>query len=49
MLWTIFAVLMALWLLGLVGRVGGSMIHMLLVLAAVLLLVQLFTGRRTVV
>ena len=46
MLWTIFAVLLALWLLGLVGRVGGGMIHLLLVLATILLLYQLFTGRR---
>lgn len=49
MLWTIFAVLIALWLLGMVGRVGGSLIHLLLVVAAVILLVNLFTGRSTVV
>jgi hypothetical protein len=49
MLWTILAVLVALWLLGLVGGIGGSMIHALLVIAAVVLLIQLFTGRRTVV
>jgi hypothetical protein len=49
MLWTILAVLVALWLLGLVGGVGGSLIHALLVIAAVVLLIQLFSGRRTVV
>ena len=49
MLWTILAVLVVLWLLGLVGGIGGSMIHALLVIAAVVLLIQLFTGRRTVV
>ncbi|HZS07307.1 MAG TPA: lmo0937 family membrane protein [Blastocatellia bacterium] len=49
MLWTILAVLVVLWLLGLIGGIGGSMIHALLVIAAVVLLIQLFTGRRTVV
>ena len=49
MLWTILAVLMVLWLVGLIGGIGGSLIHMLLVIAAVVFLIQLFTGRRTVV
>ena len=49
MLWTVLAVLLVLWLLGLVGGIGGSLIHTLLVIAAVVLLIQLFTGRRTVV
>lgn len=49
MLWTILAVLLVLWLLGLLGGVGGSFIHALLVIAAVLLVIQLVTGRRTVV
>jgi hypothetical protein len=49
MLWTILAVLLVLWLLGLIGGVGGSLIHLLLVVALVLLVVQLLTGRRTVV
>ena len=47
MLWTILAVLIVLWLLGLVGGIGGSLIHALLVfIAAVILVVQLLTGRR---
>jgi hypothetical protein len=37
MLWTIFVILVALWLLGFVGGVGGSMIHALLVIAAFML------------
>jgi hypothetical protein len=49
MLWTVLAVLLVLWLLGLIGGIGGSLIHALLVIAAVVLLIQLFTGRRTVV
>jgi hypothetical protein len=38
-----------LWLLGLVGGVGGSLIHLLLVIAAVILIFQLITGRRAVI
>lgn len=49
MLWTILAILLVLWLLGVVGSVGGSLIHLLLVVAAIVLLVQLLTGRRPVV
>lgn len=49
MLWTILAILLVLWLLGLIGGIGGSLIHALLVIAGVILLIQLFTGRRTVV
>ncbi len=47
MLYTIAVVLIVLWLLGLVsGFVIGQFIHVLLVIAVVLLLVQLVTGRR---
>jgi hypothetical protein len=49
MLWTILAIILALWLLGLIAGIGGGLVHLLLVVAAVVLLVQLFTGRQTVV
>jgi hypothetical protein len=49
MLWTILAVLVVLWLLGFIGGVGGGLIHALLVIAAVILVIQLFTGRRVAV
>lgn len=49
MLWTILSVVLVLWLLGfLIGNTGG-LIHLLLVVAAVVLLVQLLTGRRRIV
>ncbi len=48
MLWTIFAVLLVLWLLGFGFHVGGSLIHLLLVLAVIVLVINLFTGRRVV-
>ena len=49
MLWTIFAILLILWLLGWGFHVAGSLIHLLLVVAAVILLVNVITGRRTTV
>lgn len=45
MLWTIIAVLLVLWILGLVTSIGGGLIHLLLVIAVILVLVRLFTGR----
>jgi hypothetical protein len=50
MLWTIFAVLLILWLLGVVSSYTmGGFIHLLLVLAVIALIFQLITGRRPVV
>ena len=49
MLWTLFVVLLLLWLLGVVSSYTlGEFIHILLVLAVVAVLVQLITGRRAV-
>jgi hypothetical protein len=48
MLWTVVVILLVLWLLGFLGSVGGGLIHLLLVIALVIGLVQLFTGRRAV-
>ena len=49
MLWTIFVVLLVLWLLGLVSSYTmGGFIHILLVLALVVLVIQLISGRRAV-
>ena len=44
--WTIIAVLVVLWLLGLVTGVGGSLIHALLVIAAIVWIYNLISGRR---
>ncbi len=50
MLWTIIAVLLILWLLGVVALPSvGALVHLLLVVALIVLIVQLLTGRRTVV
>ncbi len=49
MLWTIFVILMVLWLLGLVTSFTlGGFIHILLVIALASLLIQVMTGRRAV-
>ncbi|HXM50551.1 MAG TPA: lmo0937 family membrane protein [Pyrinomonadaceae bacterium] len=49
MLWTIFVILLVLWLVGLVSSYTmGGFIHLLLVLALIVLIVNLLTGRRTV-
>ncbi len=47
MLWTIFVILMVLWLLGLIsGHTIGGFIHILLVIAIVVLLIRVIQGRR---
>ncbi|MGO9516247.1 MAG: lmo0937 family membrane protein [Candidatus Korobacteraceae bacterium] len=50
MLWTLFVILLVLWLLGVVTSYTlGGFIHILLVLAIVALVFQLISGRRSVV
>ncbi len=46
MLWTIFVILLVLWLLGWQLTGIGSLIHILLVIALVVLIIQLIQGRR---
>ena len=49
MLWTIFVILLVLWLLGLVSSYTlGGFIHILLVVAIVVLLLRVIQGRRVV-
>jgi len=48
MLWTIFVILLILWILGFSLHVAGSLIHLLLVVALIVLIINLVTGRRTV-
>ena len=48
MLWTALLIVLALWALGLVLRVAGQLIHILLVVALVVLIVQMLQGRRIV-
>ena len=47
MLWTIFVILLVLWLLGaFIVPFGGGLIHILLVIAVIVLIVNLVSGRR---
>lgn len=48
MLWTLLVVLLILWILGFSFHVAGGLIHLLLVVALVVLVFQLLTGRRSV-
>jgi hypothetical protein len=48
MLWTIAVILLVLWLLGFSLHVAGGLIHILLVIAIIVGLVKLFSGRRSV-
>ena len=45
LLWTIIVILFVLWLLGFVVHFGGGLIHLLLVIAVILIVFNLITGR----
>jgi len=47
MLWTVFVILLVLWLLGFSFHIAGGLIHLLLVIAVVVLIINLISGRRT--
>lgn len=46
MLWTIVVILLILWLLGFSLHVGGGLVHILLVVALVVVVINLLSGRR---
>jgi hypothetical protein len=46
MLWTIVVVLLVMWLLGFSLNIAGGLIHLLLVIALVVLIINLVSGRR---
>jgi uncharacterized membrane protein len=47
MLWTVFVVILVLWLLGFSFHIAGSLIHILLVVALIVLVFNLLAGRRS--
>jgi hypothetical protein len=47
MLWTVFAVLLILWLLGWGFHIAGNLIHALLVVALIIAIINLATGQHT--
>lgn len=48
MLWTIFVVVLILWLLGFSFHIAGGLIHLLLIVAVIILIFNLISGRRSV-
>jgi hypothetical protein len=48
LLWLIIVILVILWLAGFALHFGGGLIHLLLVIAVIVLIVQLLTGRRAI-
>ena len=46
-LWIVLVVIVILWLLGFLLNIGGGLIHLLLVIALIVLVVNLLSGRRT--
>jgi len=48
MLWTILLIILVMWALGLGFGVAGNLVHLLLVVALVVLIVQVLQGRRVV-
>jgi hypothetical protein len=48
MLWALIVILVVLWLLGFAFSFGGGLIHLLLVIALIVLLFNLISGRRSV-
>jgi hypothetical protein len=49
MLWTLFVVVLILWLLGFSFHIAGGLIHLLLVVALIILLFNLISGRRSAI
>jgi hypothetical protein len=47
MLWAIFVIILLLWVLGFSLHVAGSLIHLLLVVALIVLIINLISGRRS--
>ncbi|MHB1572307.1 MAG: lmo0937 family membrane protein [Solirubrobacteraceae bacterium] len=45
LLWTVIVVLFAFWLLGLLFHIGGALIHLVLVVAIILIVINFLTGR----
>lgn len=47
-LWAVLVIVLVVWLIGLLTRTAGSLIHLLLIVAAAILIYNLVTGRRSV-
>ena len=48
LLWTVVVILIIVWLVGLLGHVGGDLIHIALVVALIVIVLNLLQGRRVI-
>ncbi|MDQ6781505.1 MAG: lmo0937 family membrane protein [Candidatus Eremiobacteraeota bacterium] len=48
LLWTIIVILVIFWVIGLVAHIGGGLIHLVIVVAVILFIINLLTGRKAV-
>ncbi|WP_019412605.1 lmo0937 family membrane protein [Paenisporosarcina sp. TG20] len=46
LIWMVIVVLLVIWLLGIVLKIGGALIHLILLIAGIVLIIQLITGKR---
>ena len=46
MIWTVIGILFLLWILGFALQIGGTLIHALLVIAVIVFIINLISGRR---
>ena len=46
MLWTVFVILLVVWVVGVISNIGGGLLHLLLIVAALALVFSLVSGRR---
>ena len=46
MIWTVIGILFLLWILGFALQIGGGLIHALLVIAVIVFIINLISGRR---
>ncbi|WP_141554367.1 lmo0937 family membrane protein [Virgibacillus ndiopensis] len=46
MLWTIIVILLVLWALGILFKIAGGLVHLLLVIALIVLVIRLIFGKR---
>ncbi|HLR09802.1 MAG TPA: lmo0937 family membrane protein [Sporosarcina sp.] len=46
-LWFIIVALIAFWLLGLIFKIGGGLIHLILIVAGIIFIIQLISGKRS--
>lgn len=46
-LWFIIVALIVFWLLGLIFKIGGGLIHLILIVAGIIFIIQLISGKRS--